>query len=57
MIHYTTNLFSSHAKKMANMEATPEIASKEEEYTEELWVVTSTKILISSFQQGDHVLN
>jgi hypothetical protein len=30
-------------KEMADMEAAPEIAS--------------TKILISSFQQGDHVLN
>jgi hypothetical protein len=44
-------------KEMADMEAAPEIASEEEEYTEELWVVASTKILISSFQQGDHVLN
>jgi hypothetical protein len=44
-------------KEMADMEAAPEIASEEEEYTKELWVVASTKILISSFQQGDHVLN
>jgi hypothetical protein len=36
MIHYTTNLFSSRAKEMADMEAAPEIASEEEEYTEEL---------------------
>jgi hypothetical protein len=43
---------------MAHMEAAPEIASEEEkEYTEELWVVASTKILISSFQQGNYVLN